>query len=302
MRYPHYTLIIICLNIPSVFCQGQSELAKSNINKYLFTNLHDFNSYEPIVFSELRILYSSLDNNNTYKKLLNRKDSCDFKINEYSSGTEINSIRIKELESSINELKSQIELWKGKNYSSIDSVPKNEISDIYRNNPYLKELFERREAIKDNKIIPGMEYLSRTPRDANDEMRINQNKNNELSRIEREINNQNKFVTLKLKELAEDRNKQILEKENRISFLNSELIKENQQNEFYKENLPKAKATIADIKAKIENEKLYFKSNITGYYMCHQFRSKNTLGAFVNSIYCFEFDQKFNIINVSFLD
>ena len=106
----HHLILLFSIIGSETLGQSSMEAAKKSIKTYLYKNLHDFKSYEPIEYSELKKVYSQLEEDSKYQ--INKKFIEDITAQQEQLVSKIDlykNRRIKNLEMQADEIKSEIE-------------------------------------------------------------------------------------------------------------------------------------------------------------------------------------------------
>lgn len=291
-------LLFIAFLINPTFGQTPSEEIKKNINDFLYKTLHDFKSYEPIEFSETKEVFTTLEEDSKYIEYFKYIEK--LSLDQKQLDEEISRTRL--LEKDLVKLKEELAIAEKADYSSLDSISEDQISTIYKNNPYLKKLYEQLDGIKQGKPIPGKEYLSKKTIGKKEKEWQADLVAREIEAINRQIDSQNSLLTAQLAKMKSERIQGVksqirvteilllggLDNESNRRENLPELEKQRLRN---KENLSKAEGNFSEFKRN-------FKPEHIGYAISHRFRANHALGASVNNLKCFITDKKYNIIDV----
>lgn len=296
-----YSLLLLLLFLGERIALGQLplELTKKSIRSYLFHNLNDFKSYEPIEYSELQKVYSQLRENPEYMK--------------YTEIFEKNSIEHEELKLRMNELSNEISDSEKKlgelNLEIVKSNKKTVNTDSIYNVKQIEDIQKEIEDIKLNRPIPGKEYLSQIPKWSiwlpqnifiyQQRKKIEMYKSMELDHLALILEQvKSDTIYLEFENIEKGRIRRINKIIEEIKLIEKQLVNNHKNLIELNATYTKNESTLSENKEMLSGLELTFKSVHIGFYICHRLRAKNSLGALVVGTKCFVLDNEYKIINV----
>lgn len=291
------TLIIILLSVLCKYSNGQSptEKVKKSIHTYLYQNLNDFKNYEPIGYSDIQKVFSTIEGDFEYQRYSSFIDSVNIKQIELASKIESSKKTVENHEKEQASLNSELKKFKEQQQVLVNT---DSIYSIEQKKLMKQEI----EDLKQGKPIPGKEYLRDAPKSTwkkiEDPIREVEIANRERKLEWDSTHTNNTHIPTEYDKWNNYYKQQIQLSQDRKELIDSELSKASQERKEAEAKYLDNKNKLALANNKVTEIKTNFKSIQTGYYMCHRFRAKNLLGASVNSVKCFVTDNAYNILNV----